>query len=54
MPGAGREAAGRGEGEGWKTNPNELTSFLSTGYCKNVRNKPNGRMSRFINNLDGN
>ena len=54
MPGAGREAGGRGEGEGWKTNPNELTSFLSTGYCKNVRNKPNGRMSIFINHLDGN
>ena len=44
---------GRGQSEGGhrETNPIELTSLISTTYCRNERNKPNDVKSKFFSNL---
>jgi hypothetical protein len=42
------------QGEEWKTNPIELTDFLSTTYRRKGRNKPKGDMSSFFSNLERN
>ena len=48
------EDRGQRKAKEWETNPIELTCLLSMAYTKNGRDKPQGDMSRFFNNLEQN